>query len=50
MNELVLNKKNILLFVEFVFGKPKKVIIFASALRENANLLEKWQSGRLRQS
>jgi len=37
-------------FVEILFGKQKKVIIFALAIQKYSTLLEKWQSGRLRQS
>ena len=47
--------KNNITFVKIVFANAKKVVIFASASEARicvglAALLEKWQSGRLRQS
>ena len=39
------------LFVQIVFGKQKKVTIFALAINDfDCRSLEKWQSGRMRQS
>ncbi len=50
MKWLVFTSKNNSFFIGLEFGKHKNLSIFATAIRKYIDLLEKWQSGRLRQS
>ena len=50
MKTLNIKFKNKSVFEKIVFGKQKKGLIFALAITKDSDILEKWQSGRMRQS